>query len=61
MDVPPVHPEARRHEGTLFMLDVLGLGRQSEKLCLPGRNGSWLVRPRERNSCLGDLYLKRRR
>ena len=43
------------------MLDVFGVGRQAEKLRLPGRNRRGLVRSGERNRRLGDLYLERGR
>jgi hypothetical protein len=44
MDVPAIDPEARRNEGALLMLDVLGIDRKPEKFRLPCRDRSRLVR-----------------
>ena len=61
IDIPLVYPKTGRDEGALLTLDVFGIGRESEKLCLPCGKGTRLVSSRERNGCLGHLHLDRRR
>ena len=59
--VPPVHPQAWSHEGSLLALHMLGIGRQSKKLGLPLRDGRRLIGTRESHRRLSDFDLKRRR